>query len=890
MQTMRIMDGMTAEADDQKKKVVLTSQEEGPEVSISVRNLVEFILRYGDIDNRSHGGPDNAFQEGNRIHRMIQKKMGAGYQAEVTLKVFYPREAYTLTVEGRADGIFELDDMVTIDEIKGTFSNPARLREPMPLHLAQAKCYAYMYAIREDLEVVRVRMTYCHIPTERLTYFFREYSIEELEEWFVDLLEQYSKWADYSIQWNQVRTDSIRGLPFPFPYREGLKELAVNVYRTIYHRRKLFLEAPTGVGKTISTIYPAVQAMGQNMAEKIFYLTAKTITRTVADETFSLLRQRGLHLKSVILTAKEKICFLETCDCNPEACPYARGHFDRINDCVYDLLTTGENFNRETIETYARKHRVCPFEMCLDVSLFADAVICDYNYLFDPHVYLKRFFQEGVQGEYIFLIDEAHNLLERGREMYSAVIWKEQFMEMRRDLKLLYAEEVGASLKKGQVEGQIGLELSGDTFGSEGDAFDSEIPENEASFDDDQMSQHPDRHRKKLGTSILVREGYAEKLIQQLSRCNREMLKLKRACEGCRVEEDLEDVVQAMLRLSGTLDDYLEEQEHVALPIRDELLDLYFDISHFLKIYELVDEHYVNYSAMSEDGEFMLKLFCVDPSANLEHCMDRGRSSILFSATFLPIQYYKKLLGGTPEDYEVYARTVFQPEKRALFIAEDVTSKYSRRSEEEFEKIADYIEAVVENRHGNYMVFCPSYAFLRTVYQRYLDKYGCEDRICLLQMESMNETDREEFLALFRSEDSLTAAGACDKVLIGFCVLGGIFGEGIDLKKDSLIGAIIVGTGLPQVCFERELIKDYFDQTGENGFDYAYKFPGMNKVLQAAGRVIRTVEDVGLVALLDERFLQFSYRRLFPEGWESFQQVKLSTISKRVEKFWNEWL
>ena len=286
----------------------------------------------------------------------------------------------------------------------------------------------------------------------------------------------------------------------------------------------------------------------------------------------------------------------------------------------------------------------------------------------------------------------------------------------------------------------------------------------------------------------------------------------------------------------------------------------------------------------------MLKLFCVDPSANLEHCMDRGRSSILFSATFLPIQYYKKLLGGTPEDYEVYARTVFQPEKRALFIAEDVTSKYSRRSEEEFEKIADYIEAVVENRHGNYMVFCPSYAFLRTVYQRYLDKYGCEDRICLLQMESMNETDREEFLALFRSEDSLTAAGACDKVLIGFCVLGGIFGEGIDLKKDSLIGAIIVGTGLPQVCFERELIKDYFDQAGENGFDYAYKFPGMNKVLQAAGRVIRTVEDVGLVALLDERFLQFSYRRLFPEGWESFQQVKLSTISKRVEKFWNEWL
>lgn len=870
--------------------VVLTSQEDGPEVRISVRNLVEFILRYGDIDNRSHGGPDNAFQEGNRIHRMIQKKMGPDYRAEVSLKVFYPREAYTLTVEGRADGIFELDHIVTIDEIKGTFSNPSRLRDPLPLHLAQAKCYAYMYALQEDLDQVQIRMTYCHIPTERLTYFFRTYSVEELRDWFVDLLEQYSKWSDYTMQWNKTRTDSIRGLPFPFPYREGQKELAVNVYRTIYHKRKLFLEAPTGVGKTITTIYPAVQAMGQNMAEKIFYLTAKTITRTVADETFSLLRQRGLHLKSVILTAKEKICFQETCDCNPEACPYARGHFDRINDCVYDLLTTGENFNREAIEVYARKHQVCPFEMCLDLSLFADAIICDYNYLFDPHVYLKRFFQEGVQGDYIFLIDEAHNLLERGREMYSAVIWKEQFLEMRRDLKLLYAEEVGASLKKGQVEGQIGLELSTGDSSIEGEVFDSEMPENEAFSDDDYSGQQHDPYRKKLGKSILVREGYAEKLIQQLSRCNQEMLKLKRACEGCKVERDLEDVVQAMIRLSGTMNDYLEEQEHAALPIRDDFLDLYFAISHFLKIYELVDDHYVNYSAMSEDGEFMLKLFCVDPSANLEHCMTRGRSSILFSATFLPIQYYKKLLGGTPEDYEVYARTVFQPEKRALFIAEDVTSKYSRRSDEEFEKIADYIEAVVENRHGNYMVFCPSYAFLRTVYQRYLDKYGCEERICLLQMESMNETDREDFLALFRSEDSLTSAGACEKVLIGFCVLGGIFGEGIDLKRDSLIGAIIVGTGLPQVCFERELIKEYFDGEDENGFDYAYKFPGMNKVLQAAGRVIRTVEDVGLVALLDERFLQFSYRRLFPEGWESYQQVNLSTISKRVEKFWNEWL
>ena len=879
---------MRADTNPPKNQITATSQDASTEVKVSVRNLVEFILRYGDIDNRHHGGPDNAFQEGNRIHRMIQKKMGSAYQAEVNLKVYCQREDYTLVVEGRADGIFELNGLISIDEIKGTFSNPARLREPMPLHLAQAKCYAYMYALREKLEVVRVRMTYCHIPTERLTYFFNDYTFEELEAWFIDLTEQYAKWADYSRQWKKLRTESIIGLPFPFPYREGQKELAVNVYRTIYHKRKLFLEAPTGVGKTVTTIYPAVQAIGQNMADKLFYLTAKTITRTVAEETFSILRGKGLHFKSVILTAKEKICFQETCECNPEACPYAKGHFDRINDCIYDILTNGENFNRETIEAYARKHMVCPFELCLDVSLFADAVICDYNYLFDPHVYLKRFFQEGVQGEYLFLIDEAHNLLERGREMYSAILWKEQFLEMRRDVKVLYAQEAAESLKKGQVEGQMEFELDTGVGEADFDDFALEMPEIETDLESDQMSQQ-EKGGRKLGRSVFVREGYAEKMMQLLSRCNKEFLKLKRKCEVCEVEDEFDDLVQALLRLSGTIEDYLDEQETYAIPIHEELLELYFDVSHFLKIYELLDEHYVNYTAMSEDGEFMVKLFCVDPSANLSNCLAKGRSSILFSATLLPIQYYKKLLGGTPEDYEVYARTVFQPEKRALFIAEDVTSKYSRRSDEEFEKIADYIEAIVENRHGNYLVFCPSYAFLRTVFERYQAKYGGEERLCVAQMESMNEAEREQFLAMFQPEGT-NLSETEDVVLIGFCVLGGIFGEGIDLKKDSLIGAIIVGTGLPQVCFEREIIKEYFDRTDENGFDYAYKFPGMNKVLQAAGRVIRTVDDVGVVALLDERFLQFSYRRLFPEGWENYQQVRLSTISKRVERFWDEWL
>ena len=898
------------------------------EIHISVRSLVEFVLRHGDIDNRHQGSPDNAMQEGGRIHRMIQRRMGAEYQAEVSLKLTIPTEHYLLVVEGRADGILCQEGRVTIDEIKGTYRELARLKEPMPLHLAQAKCYAYIYGLQQELAQVQVRITYCNIPSEELRYFYQDYSFQELETWFGELIASYRRWSDYSWEWQKTRRASIQGLEFPFPYREGQRELVANVYRTIYHKKKLFLEAPTGVGKTVSTIYPAVQAMGQGMGDKLFYLTAKTITRTVAEDTFSLLRDKGLCMKSVILTAKEKICFMEEANCNPEYCRFAKGHYDRVNEAMYDLLTGQESFTREQIEAYAKKYQVCPFELCLDMSLYADAVICDYNYLFDPHVYLKRFFGESTGGGYLFLIDEAHNLLERGREMYSASLFKEQFQDMRRELKQTILSEMEKIQEKSQISGQMTLDMTiYPTEASLGLENTSEKVEDtseeieaieqqsdreelkkekceeekleEEELQDEEVDESITRSRRNAGRSILLREGYADKLVYHLERCNRELLKLKRECDDSCLVDEIDGFVQALMRLQTTMDDYLSEQEEEQLPVREPLLDFYFDISHFLEIYELMDENYVKYTQMEEDGRFLIKLFCVDPSKNLQNCMARGRSTILFSATFLPIQYYKKLLGGEPEDYEVYARSVFDPDKRGLFIASDVTSKYTRRSKEEFQNIARYIEEVVKKRHGNYMVFCPSYAFLRTVYEMYIERYAGEGRECIIQNEYMSEREREEFLDFFRG-----SSGPCvdiqadiameieeeDSILIGFCVMGGIFGEGIDLKNDSLIGAIIVGTGVPQVCFERELLKDYFDILGENGFDYAYRYPGMNKVLQAAGRVIRTVEDVGIIALLDERFLQYSYRRLYPREWENFETVTVDTISKRVEHFWDSWL
>ena len=792
------------------------------EIRISVRRLVEFLLRQGDIDNRIQSAPEDAMQEGSRIHRMLQKRMGGEYQAEVFLRHSLPTENYTLVIEGRADGIMDRGSGkdVTVDEIKGTYRDVARMKEPIFVHLAQARCYAYMYAVRENLQKVKVRMTYCNIDTEDIRYFYEEHTMEVLEEWFGWLVEEYRKWSDFEWEWRKVKQASMEGLQFPFPYREGQKELAAYVYQTIYHQKKLFLEAPTGVGKTISTVFPAVKAVGKGMAERIFYLTAKTITRTVAEDTFALLRQNGLKFKSVILTAKEKICFMEQMECNPQYCPYAKGHYDRINDAVYDFLIHEESFHREKVEAYARKHAVCPFELCLDMSLFADGIICDYNYLFDPHVYLRRFLGDNSTGNHIFLIDEAHNLLDRGREMYSASLIKEEFLELKREL----AQE-------------------------ESDC-------------------------------VLVKEGYANWIQKELERCNKELLALKRECDSCRVLSQIDGFVNALIRLHSAINHYLDEQEEGQPKGKEHLLEFYFKICHFLDIYERVDEKYVTYVQLLGDGSFMIKLFCVDPSGNLQECMARGRSSILFSATLLPIQYYKSLLGGSKEDYEVYARSVFKPEKRGLFIARDVTSKYSRRSEEEFHTIAEYIDKIVRGRKGNYMVFCPSYAFLQNIYDIYTEEFASGNIECMIQQDYMNEQEREAFLEVFQME--------ADRTLIGFCVLGGIFSEGIDLKNDRLIGAIIVGTGIPQVCHERELLKEHFNQNRESGFDYSYRYPGMNKVLQAAGRVIRTVEDIGVVALLDERFLQYAYQKLFPREWESYQIVTIDDVGRQVEEFWKK--
>lgn len=786
---------------------------EKPRVRISVRNLVEFILRSGDLDNSSGtSGDKEAMLKGGRLHRKIQRSMKGDYQAEVSLKKESEYDDVVIQVEGRADGIFTEDGAVYIDEIKGTYGNVQAMDMPIPVHRAQAMCYGMIWGEKEGISEIHIQMTYAHLETEETRRFREDFSIEELKGWYQKLLDAYHKWIAYSLNWKKERNASMKDLQFPFPYREGQRDIVSGVYHTVSSGKTLFVQAPTGVGKTMSAIFPSVRAIGEGKGETLFYLTAKTITGTVAQEAFHILREKGLKFKVTAITAKEKLCFQDTPECTPEKCPYAKGHFDRVNDAVYELWTTEEVYSREVIRAHAEKWQVCPFEMCLDLSIWVDGIICDYNYVFDPNVHLKRFFGENISGDYIFLIDEAHNLVERGREMYSAGISRQSLVALRKKIRKRFS-----------------------------------------------------------------------KLARTLDKANRQMMELEENLaetgKGYQVLSNPGVLPITFLTISGELEEILEEKE-LEEELRREILEFYFIVRDFLNISELVDENYVVYTENSVEEGFRLRLFCVNPAENLGEYLKKGKSAIFFSATMFPMLYYRELLTTDRDAYGIYVQSPFPKENRRILIGSDVSSRYTRRNRAEYRKIAGYIARCVWQRQGNYMVFFPSYRLMEDVLQVYEEEFSVDWVRCVCQTPDMTEQEREGFLEEFQEREG---------TLVGFCVLGGIFSEGVDLTGESLIGAVIVGTGLPQIGSQREILKEYYDKKNHCGFDYAYRYPGMNKVLQAAGRVIRTKEDKGVILLLDDRFWDRDYQEIFPREWQDRTGCRLDTVEGAVETFWKRF-
>nr|WP_169084737.1 ATP-dependent DNA helicase [Paenibacillus sp. PL91]MBC9201742.1 ATP-dependent DNA helicase [Paenibacillus sp. PL91] len=760
-------------------------------VTISVRHLVEYVFLSGSIDVRLNA--IDTMHEGTKAHQRVQRTYGEQDQKEVYVKADIAVDDLLFVVDGRCDGLLGTEPLLTVDEIKSTGGDLDRITEDgYPVHWAQALFYAYMYAKEHEQAAMRVQLTYVQTATEEERRFAREVSFAELEQYVHEVIARYAPYAQLRRRHEQARNESIRELAFPFEtYRAGQRKLAGAVYKSIEEGVRLFAKAPTGIGKTISTTYPTLKAMGAGMLQRFYYLTARTTTRAAAEDALLLMRDKGLHLHAVTITAKDKICFQEEVRCEKDHCPYADGYYDRINGAVLDILENETVMTRSVIEAYAHKHRVCPFEYSLDLAYAADAVVCDYNYIFDPRISFKRQYAE-MKKRTALLVDEAHNLVDRAREMFSAELTKAPFLALQRELKGVHNE--GYRTAKAINDYFIALRKSSD------------------------------------GVPHLVERQLPEELVA-----------LADAFASA-----AEQALAAGISGSGTL------------------LDAYFNAQNFIRTAKLFDERYVVYIELSKN-EVRLKLFCLDPSQLLQQMGKGYRSHIYFSATLSPVSYYMDMLGAGEDDYTLAVPSPFAREQLDVII-NPLSTRYHDRDESKL-PIAKLIIKLMGERPGNYFVFFPSYAYMNAVYETYMELKEWStpagddsDAEVLLQRPDMSEEERDRFLDTFQAGSG--------RSLIGFAVMGGVFSEGVDLAGDRLICVIVVGVGLPQLGVERNMLKEYFNEQGKSGYDYAYVFPGMNKVLQAGGRLIRSETDRGTLVLIDDRYLQSHYQRLLPEEWK----------------------
>lgn len=762
------------------------------EIALSVRTLVEYAFSSGSLEPGFRSGA--AMAEGTRSHQQIQKQYKEGDRKEVYLKAEIPHGNLLFVIDGRCDGLLVAGDgSLTVEEIKSTAGIPDITMGGREVHWAQAYMYAYILTQDLDLPKIEVKLTYVQRGSEEQHSLYREMTRGALGAFAEETVARYAPFAEMMVRYKLRREESIHSLSFPFShYRPGQRHFAAAVYTSIAEGANLFAQAPTGIGKTMSTLFPAVKALGEGKAAGIFYLTAKTVTRIAAQEAMMMLGSRGLQLHVIALTAKEKACLRDEGICSADSCPYAEGYYDRINGAVLDMLEHETLMTRETIAGYARKHEVCPFEFSLDAAYACDVVICDYNYVYDPRISLKRMSEERKKRT-VLLVDEAHNLVDRGREMYSASLTKAPFLALQREFKT--GNPRLSSAAKAVNAFFIALRKScGDKGAGEWTAYPEELPE----------------------------------LLENFS-------------------------AEAELELLGS-------SSALAAPAAEEgagsLLDTYYEVQGMLRTFKTYDERYMTYAEV-RSGDVYLKLFNLDPSYLLQQMAKSFRSQILFSATLSPLSYYRDMIGAGEEDYSLSLSSPFHKEQWQVSVL-PVSTRYHDR-EASLQPLSDALKGMV-SRKGNYLVFFPSYLYLRNVYEVFTGKYP--EVHTLLQGSGMSEPEREAFLAAFRPDNP--------EPLLGFAVLGGIFSEGVDLPGDRLNGVMVVGVGLPQVGLERNLLRSYFQSRGKNGFDYAYVYPGMCKVQQAGGRLIRSENDSGIIVLADDRFLQSSYRQLLPEEWRDY--------------------
>ncbi len=790
------------------EELIETSQSEETHFSISVRDLVAYLLPTGDLSG-AFFSPQRSVA-GTRAHQHVQKSRGASYEPEVSVAHTVRIRDYSIRISGRIDGIFHEPDGDVLEEIKSTTRDFAGLETLQnDLHWAQLKIYAYMHAADHGLEKIETCLTYVQLGTNAILEIRKRFDFSALKLFFDELVERFVDQADERKGWQETRDRSIRDMDFPFPeYRKGQREMAIRVFRATREKHQLLVQAPTGIGKTMAAVFPAVKALGDKLVDRIFYLAARSTGKKVAEEAVAALQHRGLRLRCLVLTAKEKTCFNPGAACNGDECEFARGYYDRINAALVYALK-GDMLNRHFVESMAWQHRVCPFELSLDLSLSADCIICDYNYAFDPQAYLRRFFQI-VEEEYLFLVDEAHNLVDRARDMFSAHISRQQFAEAHRELA-------------------------------------NKLP---------QLSLY-------LENLMAWMDAIREKHVHEQFYSSTEL------------PDDLLPLLQQIVRESEA---WLSL--NMGAPFREAILDLYFTSSRFLKVSELINEQYavcydVSDPSAAPDRDMVVNLFCIDPSRHLQEKLQKVRSAVFFSATLTPMDYFREIFGCSTETQELILSSPFPRNNFSLTIANRISTLFKER-EETKEGVSEAILSFVGRKTGNYLIFFPSYAYLMKIHAIFPQDDPEMDVV--LQSPGMGEREREAFIEQFSKENQSTR--------VGFAVLGGVFGEGIDLVGDRLAGAVVVSVGMPPPTPERELIREYFEKSRNAGWEFAYVFPGFNRVLQASGRVIRTEQDKGTVLLIDQRYTNTRYKTMFPAEWQPVYINGKKDLKRVLDTFW----
>ena len=777
------------------------------ELTLSVHQLVDFLLRSGDIDNRIFNR--EAMNEGSRFHSYYQNQQNENYISEYPLKHTFNYENYKITLQGRADGIILDKGNYIIDEIKTTVDDLNDFKNKNYIwHLGQAKCYGLLFMIEREIDFVQIRLSYFKQQSKEKMFIVEDLHFKDAEKFVFDLFRQYLDFYNIIIRNRNLLNETSKKLQFPFKnYRKGQKKLAKFVYFSGKNNKKLFVEAPTGIGKTMSCLFPFVKLLNEDEKSKIFYLTAKNSGKVAAKNALDILLNSGLSCHSIIVNAKEKMCPFKNANCNPDECELTVGYYNKLAKVLSYYLQKEQTFDKETILDIAAKEKMCPFELSLDLSLYCDLIICDYNYFFDPLVYMKRYFDEDASS-FLILIDEAHNLVERSKEMYSAKI----------DL---------SAIKKYKKENK-------------------------------------NIENAKLKRSI-------NKLIKLI----------KNYDENCPNENNiLSDLLEkTYTSLKNFYNTYLDISKNDNKVINNELNEIFLQVNKFLKIYDFYSDCYLLYFHKKinkkYNSNFSLNLKCLDASKFLKSLENIVKSCVFFSATLTPFDYYADLLGGD-KDLDPYLSlpSPFPIDNLLLMIAPNISIKYSNRSLT-YEIVVDYIKEFISHKIGNYFIYVPSYEYLNNL-SLYLSMLDAD---IYIQKQDMNDDEKIDFLDKF----SINPV----KTTIGIVVLGGTFSEGIDLVSDRLIGAVIIGVGLPRISFELDETVKYYDKKNMHGNDYVYVNPGMNKVMQAVGRVIRSEKDRGAVLLIDERYMLNKYQDLFKKEWAHYKVVfKKEDIKKLMNNFY----